>query len=200
MSATKNPVYLISSVFFLSGFSALIFETVWFRTTSIVLGSSLWSAAAVLMAFMAGLGLGNLYMAFRGDRITMPLKAYIVIETIIGFSGVFAIFFLPIISPVLAGGLAHITDHGSLLNIFRFLTAFVILLLPSIAMGMTIPLLQKFLHEYNPQFSKSLGILYGFNTLGAVAGALTAEFILLDFMGIRGSGLVACVFSTGLIH
>ena len=44
-------------VFILSGASALMFETVWFRVTSIVLGSSVWSAAAVLMAFMAGLAL-----------------------------------------------------------------------------------------------------------------------------------------------
>ena len=197
----KTPVHLISTIFFLSGCSALIFETVWFRTASIVLGSSLWSAAAVLMAFMTGLGLGNAYMAIRGDKVQYPLKSYVYIEIIIGISGVCAIFLLPLLSPLIARGLAPITDHGSLLNFFRFCTAFLVLLFPSIAMGMTIPLLQKFLHNQNyyRQFSKSLGILYGFNTLGAVAGALVAEFILIESIGIAGSGLFACTINLILV-
>jgi spermidine synthase len=193
ISTAQKPVHLISAIFFLSGCSALIFETVWFRTTSIVLGSSIWSAAAVLMAFMAGLGLGNAVMAFRGDKVTYPLRLYIVIEIVIGISGVLAIFLLPKLSPIIARGLAPITDHGSLLNFFRFCTAFVVLLFPSIAMGMTIPLLQKYLHgqKYYHQFSRSLGILYGFNTLGAVSGALIAEFIMIKLVGIKGTGLLA---------
>ena len=197
----KKPVHLISTVFFLSGCSALIFETVWFRTTSIVLGSSIWSAAAVLMAFMSGLGLGNAVMAARGDKVLYPLKTYIFIEIVIGISGVTAIFLLPILSPVIAMGLAPVTDHGSLLNFFRFCTAFIVLLFPSIAMGMTIPLLQKFLHshKYYQHFSRSLGILYGFNTLGAVSGALLAEFILIKLAGIQGSGLFAFAINLVLV-
>jgi len=197
ISIINKPVHLISVVFFLSGCSALIFETIWFRTASVVLGSSIWSAAAVLMAFMSGLGLGNAIMAIRGDKVTSPLRTYIFIEIIIGISGVFATFLLPVLSPVIAKGLAPITDHGSLLNFLRFCTAFIILLFPSIAMGMTIPLLQKFLHshKYYQQFSRSLGILYGFNTLGAVSGALIAEFILLKVVGVKGSGLFACTIN-----
>lgn len=213
MTTKKNPVYLISLVFFLSGLSALIFETLWFRTASTVLGSSIWSAAAVLMAFMAGLGIGNLFMALRGDKVTRPLQTYIVIEVVIGLSGVFAIWFLPWISPLVATGLGHLTHHAGLLNLSRFLTAFMVLLLPSIAMGMTIPLLQKFLFHYDSQhdsqhdnqhdnqqgFSRSLGILYGFNTLGAVSGALLAEFGLIAIFGITGSGLFACAVNLLLV-
>ncbi|MFT4929188.1 MAG: spermidine synthase [Phenylobacterium sp.] len=199
MTTKKNPVYLIPSVFFLSGFSALIFETLWFRTASVVLGSSIYSAAAVLMAFMAGLGIGNILMALRGDSVTQPLKTYIVIEVIIGLSGVFAIWFLPVISPLMAKGLSHFTSHEGLLNLSRFITAFLVLLLPSTAMGMTIPVLQKFLHHHNQHFSRSLGILYGFNTLGAVSGALVAEFGLIAVFGISGSGWVACVINLLLV-
>ncbi len=193
----NKPARIISTVFFLSGCSALVFETIWFRTASIVLGSSIWSAAAVLMAFMSGLGLGNAIMAVHGNKVLFPLRAYILIEIVIGTSGVIAIFLLPILSPVVANWLAPVTDHGSLLNFFRFCTAFVVLLFPSTAMGMTIPLLQKFLHshKYYQQFTRSLGILYGFNTLGAVSGALLAEFLLIKLAGIQGSGLFACAIN-----
>ena len=68
---------------------------------------------------------------------------------------------------MISKALAQISGHGSLLNFFRFFIAFIVLLLPSIAMGMTIPLLQKFLHAHEKNFSKSLGTLYGVNTLGA---------------------------------
>ncbi len=72
------------------------------------------------MAFMSGLGLGNAVMAARGDKVLYPLKTYIFIEIVIGISGVTAIFLLPILSPVIARGLAPVTDHGSLLNFLDF--------------------------------------------------------------------------------
>ena len=46
-------------MFFLSGTGALVFENVWFSQTGLVVGNSVWSAAIVVGAFMAGLALGN---------------------------------------------------------------------------------------------------------------------------------------------
>ena len=88
MARPQATFTIAALVFFLSGCSALIFETVWFRVASVVLGSSVWSAAAVLMAFMAGLGLGNTAMAFWGQRVKRPFRMYIIIELLIAFAGV----------------------------------------------------------------------------------------------------------------
>ena len=179
-------------VFVLSGASALMFETVWFRVTSIVLGSSVWSAAAVLMAFMAGLALGNLVLALRGERIGNPARFYIVIEVVIGLAGAATVFYLPTLSAAVASLLSEVTDQRPLLNAARFGIAFGVLLLPAIGMGATLPVMQKALCNIDRSFSYSIARLYGWNTFGAVCGTLIAEFALIGLLGLKATGLVAC--------
>jgi predicted membrane-bound spermidine synthase len=178
--------------FVLSGASALMFETVWFRVTSIVLGSSVWSAAAVLMAFMAGLALGNLALALRGEQIGNPARLYIVIEIVIGLAGVASVFYLPALSELIASLMSQIIEQRPILNAFRFTVAFVVLLLPAIAMGATLPVMQKALRDIDRSFSYSIARLYGWNTFGAVCGILIDEFALIGLIGLKATGLAAC--------
>ncbi len=188
-------IRLISLVFFLSGCSALAFETVWFRMTSIALGSSVWSAAAVLSAFMAGLAIGNTAIAIYGNNITKPFSTYILIELIIGITGVASVFFINTLSTEIAWLLSDITNDSTLLNTSRFAVAFIILLIPSVGMGMTLPILHKGLFHFDNSFSRSLGKLYGWNTLGAVSGVLLSEFLLISYLGIKGTAFTACLFN-----
>src|SRR4030095_7186141 len=53
------PVAVLSSVLFLSGTGALIFDTLWLRLSGLAFGNSVWAAALILSSFMAGLALGN---------------------------------------------------------------------------------------------------------------------------------------------
>lgn len=195
MTDLRKSVSLISGVFFLSGCSTLIFETIWFRVTSLVLGSSVWSAAAVLMAFMGGLALGNALMAVIGHKIVRLLRVYIIIELAIGLGGVLVVVGLPVLAPALAKLLAEVSDHGPILQLARFLIAVTVLLIPAVAMGATLPLVQKILRHFEPSFRKSFGGLYGWNTLGAVAGTLSAEFVLVGVLGIFGTAVLAMVLN-----
>lgn len=82
-------------------------------------------------------------------------------------------------------------DRPFFLNTLRLLFAFSLMLVPSTAMGATLPLLVRALCAKDPRFGEVLGRLYGWNTLGAVAGALVGEITLVARFGIRGTGLVA---------
>jgi spermidine synthase len=75
------------------------------------------------------------------------------------------------------------------------LLSFVLLLLPSTAMGATLPLLTSALSVYEPSFGRALGRLYAANTLGAVLGVVAAEVVLVPALGIRTSALVAALAS-----
>lgn len=194
MSQNKPFPVVITLVFFLSGTAALIFETLWFRSAGYVLGSSVWSAAAVLTAFMAGLGLGNALLAFLGHRMRHPFMAYVVIELAIAVFGVASAIGLPHLAPWVSSVVQGAIDQSTLLNLWRFSVAFSVLLVPAIAMGATLPVLQKALHDHDASFSTSVGRLYGWNTLGAVAGVLVAEFLLIRTLGLAFS---AC-FAAGL--
>ncbi len=200
MSEIRKVTAITSFVFFLSGASALAFETVWFRITSTILGNSIWSAAAVLMAFMLGLGLGNFFMAFYGHKIKKPFFIYIIVEFIIGISGVVIVLMLPVVSPYLANLFQNVLNSGGI-KVFRFTFAFSIFLIPAVAMGVTLPVLQKGLFYFDQSFIRSLGRLYGWNTIGAVFGVLFTEFVLISCVGIQSTAFVACLcnFSAAII-
>jgi predicted membrane-bound spermidine synthase len=73
--------------------------------------------------------------------------------------------------------------------------AFPLLMLPATAMGATLPILVRALAQIGTPFERALGGLYGWNTLGAVAGALAGEVFLIERFGLRGTGVVAALLN-----
>jgi len=182
---------LLCTAFFLSGASALIFETLWFSQTGLVLGNSVWASSLVLSGFMCGLALGNAIAARWGDRLRNPVYAYAILEITVAASGVGLVFLLPSMSEILAPLLRPFQDLPVVLNGIRLAVAFGFLMIPSTAMGLTLPLLTKALLGFEFSFGRVLGNLYGWNTFGAVAGALACECLLVGTLGVRGSALAA---------
>jgi spermidine synthase len=185
--------FLLCLVFFLSGAAALLFETLWFRGAGLALGNSIWASSLVLAGFMGGLALGNAWASRRGYRVRRPVRLYAGLELAIGATGLALVHGLLALPPVLAPHLGPLLDTPWLLNALRLGAGFALLLIPSTAMGMTLPLLAAALHRRDPQFGRVLGRLYGWNTLGAVAGALAGDAFLVAWLGVRGSGLAAAV-------
>ena len=79
----------------LSGVSALIFETLWFRQAGIAFGNSFWASSLVLSSYMGGLAVGNGLGAHFGDRLVRPLRVYAGLEICIGVSGIALVMVLP---------------------------------------------------------------------------------------------------------
>lgn len=182
---------ILCGVFLASGASALIFETLWFQQAGLAFGSSVWASSLVLSGFMSGLALGNALAARHGDRLRNPLRAYAIAEMAIAVSGVGLVLLFPHLGALFAPALPSLLDKPWLLNPLRLITAFVLLLVPSTAMGITLPLLARTLAIYDSRFGAILGRLYGWNTLGAVAGVVAAELFLIVTLGIRGTALAA---------
>ncbi len=188
---------VLSAVFLASGASALIFETLWFRQAGLAFGNSIWASSLVLSAFMAGLALGNAGAAWAGaraggsTRLRHPIRAYAIAETVIALTGVALVYGFPRLGAVLAPVFRPLLDHPWELNPLRLLVAFLLLLIPSTAMGITLPLLTQALSRGERSFGGVLGALYGWNTLGAVAGALLGEMFLVGRFGVRGTALAA---------
>ena len=113
------------------------------------------------------------------------------LEISIGVVSFLVVLALPRLSIALGPVLAGVADTPWLLNAVRLGSAFALLVLPTIAMGATLPLLTEALSRANPNFGANLGRLYGWNTLGAMLGALGAEAVLVPFVGVASAGLVA---------
>jgi len=157
-------------VFFISGASALVFETLWFIQAGLAFGNSVWASSLVLTGFMGGLALGSAVAVRRGDRMGPPIRTYAALEVVIAVSGVSLVFLLPSMGTITTPLLKPFFEVPLILNLLRLLFAFMLLLVPSTAMGLTLPLLTKALVMADPNFGRVLGRLYGWNTLGAVLG------------------------------
>ena len=186
---------ILCTIFFLSGASALIFELLWFQLAGLTFGNSVWATALVLASFMGGLALGSALTAFKGDRIKSPIRLYALLEIIIGVTGFLLVLMLPNLTKIFVPLYRMLLDHGFILNSIKAVTAFFLMLIPACAMGATLPVLVKTLHKENPGFGRVLGILYGWNTFGATAGVLVAEFFLVKWLGIRQTALAAAGFN-----
>jgi spermidine synthase len=181
---------ILSVVLFLSGISALIFETLWLRLSGLAFGNSIWAAALILSSFMAGLALGTAIAASVKLRVR-PLKFYAALEIAVAIFGCTIVFALPILGGLLRPLFQTLWSYQSILLALRVLFSFVILLIPTTAMGLTLPVALEDRVLAHNDFGRALGLLYGFNTLGAVAGALIGELFLIRAFGLWGTSLVA---------
>jgi spermidine synthase len=182
---------LLCAIFFVSGASALIFEMLWFHQAGLAFGNSVWASSLVLSGFMGGLALGNALAARYGDRLGNPVRVYAMVELAIALSGVGLVFLLPVFGAALAPWFRPLLEHLWILNSLRLFIAFLLLLIPSAAMGVTLPLLTKALIAADSNFGRVLGRLYGWNTLGAVMGAVVGETYLIGALGIHGTAFTA---------
>lgn len=199
---------LLLVCFFLSGFSALLYETAWSREFAFVFGTSELAVVAVLAAYMGGLAAGAALAARWATKVRRPVLAYGVLELGI------ALWALAIPSAIRAlralylgwlGGLDALPDTlGALTHTFHLVGAFVVLVPCTALMGATLPLLARHAVTRDEQIGPRVGVLYATNTLGAIAGTIVAAFVLMPALGLRltvwvGAGVNALVFAAAAL-
>src|SRR5438128_105756 len=184
-------IVILSGILFLSGIGALIFETLWLRLSGLAFGNSIWAAALILSSFMAGLALGNAIAASSRVRRWRPLHFYALLEVLVAFFGCTIVFGLPLLGGLMRPVWQMLWNYQPTLLGLRFILSFLILLVPTTAMGLTLPVLIEDPVLRRTNFGHRIGFLYGSNTLGAVAGAVLGEGYLIGAFGLRGTSLAA---------
>jgi len=199
LSIISGLLYLC---FLVSGASGLIFETVWMRKLSLVFGSTVHAVSTVIAVFMGGLALGSWIFGKTADSSDRLLRLYIFIELGIALSGLtISLFLLPVLDNV------YIFFHGlgwgagTTLFLVRFTLSVLIMLVPTILMGGTLPVIGRYLVRSQSELGARIGTLYGMNTMGAVIGAFACGFWLIAIFGETGTILIAvsCNLSAGLL-
>jgi predicted membrane-bound spermidine synthase len=178
-------IRLLSSVFLLSGAVSLIYQIVWQRLLTVYYGVGPVSVTLIVTVYMLGLGLG----ALLGGRLAAGLKQrlifYLSIELALGLFGIASLHLLAFIGRMTAG-----SDYSVAL-VFMFL----FLCVPTLLMGMTLPVLVQIFSGLIHDFQRTVCFLYFINTLGAAAGAIVASYGLVSFVGLDGAVYVAAALN-----
>ncbi len=177
-----------SLLFFLSGATGLVYELLWVRVLYQTFGSTIQSVTTVVAAYMGGLGLGAWLLGRRADRHASPAALYGWLEIAIGVFGLASPLVLALAHRVYIGVASAFGLVGGASIALRFALAGAVLLIPTTLMGGTLPVLTRaFTGADRAELQRSLGLLYGLNTLGAVLGTALAGFFLIEHVGVRAS-------------
>ncbi len=129
----------VAALLFASGFCALVYQVAWLREFRLIFGASTLASAAVLAIFVGGLGIGGLLLGPRADRHPRPLLFYATLESIVAVFAALSPWLLTLARTIYlaSGGSTRLGVAAA--TVERLLLSVIVLAVPTIAMGGTLP-------------------------------------------------------------
>jgi len=184
------------TVFVVSGFTGLIYESIWSHYLKLFLGHAAYAQTLVLAIFMGGMALGSWAIAYYSSRVRQLLWGYVWVEGLIGILGIF--FHRAFIAATNFSFAAVIPALPTvwLIHAYKWSLAALLILPQSVLLGMTFPLISGgLIRRWPARPGETLATLYFTNSLGAAIGVLVSGFVLIDLVGLPGT-----IMTAGLIN
>lgn len=181
----------------ISGLCALALEVLWTRALVFFLDNSTHAFTTILTAFLLGIAIGSFIIARFIDTRTRLLAWFGSIEVLIGVTAALAIPILNNSTSVFQSMSGASVD--SMLNWkwmgMRFVKTLSVMLIPTVLMGMTVPLVTKIYARSAERVGTALGSVYSVNTIGGVLGSVAAGFVLIPLIGVQHSVMLIAALS-----
>jgi spermidine synthase len=190
---------LLFAVFVVSGFTGLIYESIWSHYLKLFLGHAAYAQTLVLAIFMGGMALGSWTVAHYSLRIRQLLWAYVWVEGLIGVLGLlFHHTFVAVIDFSFAS-VIPVLPAGLLIQAYKWSLAAALILPQSVLLGMTFPLISGgMIRRWPERPGETLATLYFTNSLGAAIGVLVSGFVLISAVGLPGTIRIAGLLNLAL--
>jgi spermidine synthase len=191
-SLQKRQRALLLTGFALSGVTSFAYQVLWTRALVFYVGNSTYAFTIMLTTFLVGIAIGGYLVRFFVDRLKEPLRCFAWLQVDIGMSAVVA---MPLLN-IAVGSTGIITWFASMdipwgaTVLPRFAISFSLVLIPTVLVGMTFPLVGKILVTNLDRTGEDVGKVYAVNTLGNIVGALLPAFALVPLLGIN-KGILA---------
>lgn len=195
LAEEQTPIAATGVIFWmmpaLSGFACLIYQILWMRQISVLLGNTSQAAALSLAVFFGGLSLGGWYWGKNCQKKSRPLRTYAWLELGIAAAGIVLLIaptMVPRVYPLIDGKAAALT-------VFQVVAILVMVFPASFFMGGTLPLLGQAVIRSRQSFGALAARMYAVNTLGAACGAFATAFVLIWCLGLRLTCVTAMLAS-----
>ena len=189
--ATPSLRGAVLALFVASGAAGLIYQVVWSRELVLVFGNTTQAVATIVTAFMAGLGFGSLAGGRLADTSLRPLRLYGLVELAVAAMAALLPFAFTGLAELYRGVWPNLVERPGQLAGVRFGLALAAVAPATFLMGMTLPLLTRYLVRTLDEAGARLGELYAANTIGAMVGTLLAGFVLIELVGLHLTSYLA---------
>ena len=182
---TVKRVVLVAGI---SGMAALLYEMVWVRLLINFFGSSTYAFSIMLMAFIGGITLGSLVISRNVLKKYNYVKLMTFLQGAIGFSTMFALLFyerLPYLLWKVSALFSKSRESFELFLAVEFIICFCLMLLPTLFMGMSLPVASEIVSASYKKIGVSVGRVFSVNTLGTVVGVILTGLVFIPLFGIK---------------
>jgi spermidine synthase len=187
------------AIFVISGFTGLIYESIWAQYLRLFLGHAAYAQTVVLAMFMGGMALGSWLVARYCARFRQLLWGYLLVEAVIGIFGVLfhrmfitaTDFSFATVIPALSSAVA--------IHAYKWSLAALLVFPQSVLLGMTFPLISiGIIRRWPERAGETLSALYFTNSLGGAIGVLVSGYVLIGRVGLPGTTLTAGLLNVAL--
>ena len=177
-----SPEAWILPAMLASGFATFSYEVLWTRLLSHILGGSLVAFATMLASFLLGIALGSAIASRVARTRVFSQTAFVISQLLIALASLSVYQQIDSFIP-------DVTGLGG-----NIVLAIAMLLPATLFMGATFPLAVRILSRDESDAANASARVYSWNTVGAIAGALVAGFVLIPILKYEGAiKLAVCI-------
>ncbi|HEX7559145.1 MAG TPA: fused MFS/spermidine synthase, partial [Usitatibacter sp.] len=200
MHDARQVIRFLLATACLTGLSSFIYEIVWIRMLSLVLGASTHAFELMLASFILGLAIGGYWIRARIDRLGDPVRFLAIVQIAMGVAALATVVLYNGSFDLMAWLLSAVSRTAGgfiLFNVTSTLIALIVMLPATICAGMTLPLITYRLLR-SSEGERSLGLVYSVNTAGAIVGVIVAVHLLIVGLGLHGALVVGAGIDVAL--
>ena len=185
LSNDRGLILLVAAI---TGAASFVYEIVWIRMISLLVGSSSHSFEVMISVFILGLAIGGWIVRNRAQSGANPLALLAKVQFVMGALALASLFVYPHLFGAVEWFAANMprsptgTFGYNLYLLFSYGLSGLMMLPATICAGMTLPLLTKSLMRGGGE--SALGAVYAANTVGGIIGAVAAVHLLLPMLGV----------------
>lgn len=183
----KSAYTFALGAFFLSGFTAMVYEISWSRLLVGIIGSTTYAFSIILIGFLFGIGLGSFVVSRYSGKNLLGLVHFSVLQICIGFCCFLTLLLFYLLPPLMLKGLQMTGNSYFAVMAVNMLLVLAYLLVPTTLFGATFPILAAIYSSGQTRTGTQIGTIYAANTFGAIFGSSLTAFYLIPFAGATAS-------------
>ncbi len=194
-----RSIDMVPLLFALSGFAAMAYQILWTRALIYFVGLSTHAFTIILTCFLAGIALGSLAVTPLVDRFRRLFLVFGALQWIIAVAGLASLPLIESLPDIYQQlNLWFGANSWTQITIVKFSLCLLVLGIPTLAMGVAFPVVNRLFISRCEVLGRGIGKLYAANTIGTIVGSLAAGAVLLPLFGIAGSLVTVSLINAGL--